>query len=191
VRRRTKHPHTSHACAGTRVIGFPGRLLSLTVFLISTGEPSPLQTSSSMDQFHRAQWPIWSARARRQSPSARVPVCTQILAASVSLVSSTTSRVCGVQHGCRSGDPRLATLHGRRHGEHRQYRVRVPEHTEPVFPRFPYVSHVSAIPTRWLHSSNVTPLGHFRCGCIARTFQREAKRSFGVDAIAFGGGRSY
>lgn len=25
----------------------------------------------------------------------------------------------------------------RRHGEHRQYRVRIPEHTEPVLPRFP------------------------------------------------------
>lgn len=73
--------------------------------------------------------------------SARVPVCAQILAASVSLVSiDHVESVGGVQHGCRSRNPRLATLHGRRH------RKRVPKHTEPVFPRFPYVPHVSCDP---------------------------------------------
>src|SRR6476646_370180 len=121
--------------------GIPGRLLSnripdehrraLATSYFSLDGPVPPGSVADLVR------PSASAVAR----SARVPVCTQVRAASVSLVSiDHVASVAASSTAAAAETHDWSFWHRRRHGKHRQYRVRVPAHAEQVFPRFPYVA---------------------------------------------------
>src|SRR5580698_8031642 len=61
----------------------------------------------------------------------------------------------GIKYRSGGQDPRLTALNRRGHCEHRQDRMSVAEHPEPVFPCFPDVSHIRCT------ARELTPLQEF------------------------------